>query len=145
MDSRAVAEAFFAAFEVGDFDTVASYMSDDFQFSGATPQPTSGQAWMGLSARMRAAFPDLRYNFRVEEMDGNVASVYSQLSGTHTEDFDLTNMGMGVIPPTGKSFSLPSTISEAVVEGDKVTSVHVNSSPEGGVAGILSQLGVAVS
>jgi predicted ester cyclase len=145
MDSRALVDAFFTAFEAGDYDTAASYLSNDFQFSGATPEPISGQAWIGLSASMRAAFPDLRYNFQVESVEGDVVTTSNQLHGTHTEDFDLSAMGMGVIPPTGKSFSLPQETNEATVHNGKLAGVHVFSTPGSGLAGILSQLGIPVS
>ncbi len=144
MDNKALVEAFFTAFEAGDYDTAASYMSDDFQFSGATPEPISGQAWIGLSASMRAAFPDLRYNFRVKSVAGDVVTTSNQLHGTHTEDFDLSGMGMGIISPTGKSFSLPQETNEATVQGGKLTGVHVFSTPGSGLLGILDQLGIAV-
>jgi hypothetical protein len=142
MDIRELATTFLEAFEAGDFDTAASYMSDDFAFSGATPEPISGGEWLGLAAAMKAAFPDITYNFRVESVEGNVVTTSNQLSGTHTGDFDLSGMGMGVIPATGNSFQLPAESTTATVEGDLMTSVHVNATPEGGVAGILAQIGV---
>jgi hypothetical protein len=91
---------------------------------------------------MKAAFPDITYNFRVESVEGNVVTTSNQLSGTHTGDFDLSGMGMGVIPATGKTFSLPAESTTATVEGDLLTSLTVHATPDGGVAGILAQLGV---
>jgi predicted ester cyclase len=145
MDVKEITYAFIEAFQAGDFDTAAAYLADDFVFSGPTPEPISGAAWMGLSAVLRAAFPDLNYNFRVVSVDGNVVTTTNQLYGTHTGDLDLSGMGLGIVPATGKTISLPEEGSEAVVEGGKLVSLHVHSTPAGGIMGILSQLGVEVA
>jgi hypothetical protein len=73
-----------------------------------------------------------------------VVRTTNQLTGTHSGDLDLSGMGMGVIPATGKSFSLPPEESEATVEGGKMVALHVYSTPEGGLAGILRQIGVEI-
>ena len=142
MSTRDIAEGFMAAFEAGDFDTAASYLASDFQFSGPVPEPMSAQAWFGLSAGMKAAFPDLTYNFRVTGVEGNIVGTSTQLSGTHTGEWDLSRMGMGIIPPTGKSFSNPAEEGEGVIEGDKIVSLHVYPSEGGGLMGIFAQLGI---
>lgn len=145
MDTQEATYAFIEAFQAGDFDTAASYLADDFVFSGPTPEPISGAAWLGLSAALRAAFPDLNYNFRVVSVDGDVATTTTQLYGTHTGNLDLSGIGMGIIPATGKSVSLPVEGGEAIVEDGKLISLHIHSTPEGGIMGILSQLGVEVA
>jgi predicted ester cyclase len=145
MNVREITYAFFEAFQAGDFDTAASYMADDFVFSGPTPEPISGAAWLGLSAALRAAFPDLNYNFRVVSVDGDVVTTSNQLVGTHTGDLDLSGIGMGVIPATGKTISLPEEGSEAIVEDGRLVSLHIHTTPQGGIMGILSQLGIEVA
>lgn len=142
MEPKEVAQAFVDAFNAGDLDTVASYLSDDFQFSGPVPEPVGSAEWLGLSRIFQAAFPGINYNMRIVSVEGNVVKTTSQVSGTHTGDLDLSAMGMGVIPPTGKSFSNPEEPGEATVEGDKVTSIHVQSGEGSGVMGILAQLGI---
>lgn len=142
MDTRELAEAFMEAFQAGDFDTAASYLSDDFRFSGPVPQPISGPEWMGMSAAMKAAFPDLNYNFQVVSVKGNVVKTRTQLSGTHTGNLDLSGMGMGVIPASGVSFNNPVEEGEATIRGGQMTSLHIHSVAGGGLAGILAQIGV---
>jgi hypothetical protein len=142
MGTREIAEAFMGAFEAGDFATAASYLSDNFQFSGPVPEPISGQEWLGLAAGMKAAFPDLTYNFHVTGVDGNVARTSSQVSGTHTEEWDLSMMGIGVIPPTGKTFSNTQEDGEGVVEGDQIVSIHIYAVEGSGLMGIFAQLGI---
>lgn len=75
-------------------------------------------------------------------MEGNVVRVTNQLTGTHTNDFDLSAMGLGVFPATGKSISNPEEQGETTVKDNKITSVHINAVEGGGLMGILKQLGV---
>jgi predicted ester cyclase len=142
MQPQEVAQAFVGAFNAGDWDTVASYLSDDFQFSGPVPEPVGAAEWLGISTVFQVAFPDINYNLRVVSVEGNVVKTTSQIKGTHTGDLDLSMLGMGVIPPTGKSFSLPEESGEATVEGGEVTSIHIHSGEGSGIMGILGQLGL---
>lgn len=136
------AESFVKAFNAGDYDTVASHLSNDFQFSGPVPEPISGQQWIGLTRLLRAAFPDIQYNMRVVSVEGDVVTTTNQLTGTHTGDLDLSAMGMGVIPATGKSFSNPEETGQGTVKGGKFVSIRITPVDGGGLMGILSQLGV---
>lgn len=142
MGVQEVAESFASAFNSGDFDTVASYLTDDFQFSGPMPQPLSAQEWVGTLHGFKAAFPDIKYNLKIVSVEGNTVKTTTQLTGTHTGDLDLTAMGMAVIPPTGKSFSMPEESGETTVEGEKVKALTVDPAEGGGLMGILAQLGV---
>lgn len=142
MDARQVAESFAEAFNAGDLDTVASYLTDDFQLSGPTPEPVDGKQWIGLTKLMKAAFPDINYNLRVVGAEGNVVKTMTQVSGTHTGDLDLSAMGMGVIPATGKSFSNPEEPGEATIRGNKIASIHITPVEGAGLMGVLAQLGV---
>ena len=59
MDSKATVQALMDSVQQGDFVKAQSTLSNDFQFSGPVPQPISGPAWMGMSASLKTAFPDL--------------------------------------------------------------------------------------
>ena len=142
MELQEVAQAFADAFNAGDWDAVASYLSDDFQFSGPVPEPIGAAEWLGISRVFQVAFPDINYNLRIVGVEGNVVKTTSQVSGTHTGQLDLSALGMGVVPPTGKSFSNPEELGQAIVEGGKVTSIHFPSGEGSGVGGILAQLGI---
>ncbi len=91
---------------------------------------------------MLVAFPDIDYNARTVSVEGDVIRTTSRLTGTHTADLDLTPMGMGVIPATGKSFSNPTENGAMKVEGGKVVSWEIERTEGGGLAGILAQIGV---
>jgi len=142
MNAEEITRAMFAAHEAGDFDTVASYLSDDMVFSGPVPEPVSGEQWLGLSRLLSVAFPDWSFNLSDVQVTGNVARTTHQVTGTHTGDLDLSPLGMPVVPATGKAIKLPEEHAEVTVEGGKVVRLHTDTPPGGGVPGILQQLGV---
>ena len=143
MDPKEIVQTLLDAVQGGDYETAKSLLADDFQFSGPVPEPIGGKEWLGMSANLKAAFPDLDYHFKIEGVEGEVVKTSNQLSGTHNGEFDLTAMGMGLIPASGKSFSMASENAQATVSGSKVVSFQVQPTEGGGVMGILKQLGVS--
>jgi len=117
-------------------------LADDFQFSGPTPQPINREAWLGMSASLKTAFPDLNYHFNVIGAEGDVVKTTTQLSGTHRGSFDLTNMNMGVIPATHQAFSSKLEKTKITVKDNKITSWAVEPTQGAGLKAILDQLGV---
>jgi predicted ester cyclase len=142
MKIKELAQAFVDAFNEGDLDKVASYLSGDFKFSGPVPEPIGSAEWLGMSRIFKTAFPDISYNLRITSVEGNLVKTTTRLNGTHTGVLDMSAMGMGSFPPTGKSFSNPVESGEATIEGDKVKSIHIQSEEDSGVTGILAQLGI---
>jgi hypothetical protein len=69
---------------------------------------------------LHAGVPDLNYNFQIVETDETTARVSTRFTGTHTQDLDLTPLGIGVIPATGVAFSAGEEFSEGRVEGGKM-------------------------
>ena len=55
MDTQELAQAIEAAFAARDIDAVAGYLSDDFQFSGPTPEPVGKAMYVGLTKTLAAA------------------------------------------------------------------------------------------
>jgi predicted ester cyclase len=142
MNPEEVVQAYLDAFNSGDLETAASYYADDFQFSGPVPEPIGPQQYLGISRIMHAAFPDLDYDGRVVGSDGDVVYAEFTLSGTHTGDFDLSPMGMSVIPATGIHFSNPTEPVDITIRDGQIVSIVGEPSPDSGLPGILSQLGV---
>jgi len=132
------------AIQMGNFEKAKSYLTNDFEFSGPVPQPISGAEWIGLSANLKAAFPDLNYQFKIVSVDGNTANITAQLKGTHKGDLDLTAMHMGVIPATWKSFNAALEHGKVRVRDGKITSLMNEPTEGAGLMAILHQLGVKV-
>jgi hypothetical protein len=131
MDTKATVQALMDAVQKGDFEKAQSTLANDFQFSGPVPQPISGPAWMGMSA-----------SFKIESVDGNTTHISAQLKGTHTGTLDLSAMGMGVIPPTNKTFAAAYEKGEASVQDGKVKTWAMKGTEGAGLMAILDQLGV---
>jgi predicted ester cyclase len=142
MNKRETVQALVDSIQKGDFENARSMLADDFQFSGPVPEPINKEAWLGMSSSLKTAFPDLDYHFKVIGAQGDVVRTTSQLSGTHTGSFDLTNMNMGVIPATNKSFSAKPEKTKITVKENKITSWAVEPTEGAGLKAILDQLGV---
>lgn len=142
MDPKATVQTLMDAIQKGDFEKAQSTLANDFQFSGPVPQPISGPAWMGMSASLKTAFPDLNYQFKVERVDGNTVHVSAELKGTHKGNLDLSAMGMGVIPPTNRAFAATHEHGEATVQDGKVKTWAMKPTEGAGLMAILGQLGV---
>ena len=144
MNKRETVQALLDSVQKGDFANAKSMLTDDFQFSGPIPEPINREAWLGMSSSLKTAFPDLDYHFKVIGAEGDVVRAISQLSGTHTGSFDLTNMNMGVIPATDNTFSTKHEKTKITVEDNKITSWTVEPTEGAGLKAILGQLGVTV-
>lgn len=142
MDPQAVAEAFMMALDDGDFETAASYLAEDFEFSNHTMPPIGKNEWLGMSIALKQGFPDLNYNFQIHEVHGNRLQGSASLTGTHSGDLDLTGMGMGVVAATGVAVETPREYNDGVVENGLIRSIHVHDTPETGLAALLSAIGV---
>ena len=144
MDAKATVKALMDAVQTADFKKAKSLLADDFQFSGPIHEPVNGEQWLGMLTSLKTAFPKLDYHFGIEGADANVVHITAQLSGTHSGSLDLTAMGMGVTPATGKSFSAAREPGNVTVQGDKVASWAVQPTEGAGLMAILSQLGISV-
>jgi len=144
MDTRATVQALMDAVQMGNFKKAQSYLSNDFKFSGPVPEPIGGAEWIGLSENLKAAFPDINYQFRIESVVGDTANITAQLKGTHKGDLDLTAMHMGVIQSTGKSFKAAREHGKVMVRDGKVTSLANEPTEGAGLMAVLGQLGVTI-
>ncbi len=141
MEPIEVVDEFAGAYNAGKYDDVSGYLSDGFTFSGPVPEPVDAQMWLGLNKALRAGIPDLDFHLHTMGAEGDVVKIGAQVTGTHTADLDLTPMGFGVIPASGKSVDLPHEAGRITVEGDKIVSFDVDAVEGGGLMGILKQIG----
>ena len=144
MDTKATVQSLMDAIQMGDFEKAKSHLSSDFKFSGPVPEPISGEEWLGMSANLKAAFPDLNYQFKVEGVNGDTINISAELQGTHKGDLDLTSMNMGVIPATNKSFEAAHEHGVATLRDGKITAWAMEHTEGAGLMAILGQLGVKI-
>lgn len=132
------------AIDQQQWDEARSYLTDDFTFGGAVPQPVGADVWLGLHKELAAAMPDLRTNGSDIREEQGVVRMYVQITGTQTRALALSIPGVPVIAPTGKRVQLPKEACTAEFRGDKIAAYSVESHPDGGIPGVLAQLGAAL-
>ena len=142
-DLKTTTKALMYAIQIGDYEKVKSYLAANFKFSGSVPRPLNTKAWITMHINLKKAFPNLEYHFRVESVQsGGVVKISSELKGTHKGDLDLTNLELGVIPATYKSFAAGREHGRLIVQNDKVVTWVVEPNKDTGMLVILNQLGV---
>jgi predicted ester cyclase len=121
-----------------------AYLTDDFQWSDSVGgQPMDKAGFLGMGPMMKAAMPDA--NFVIEDVkeEGDDVLVTSYLSGTFTNDLDLSAMGLGVIHATGAKLKFPTLTDRMSFSGDKISKIHqLDTGPDAGMAGLMKTLGV---
>jgi steroid delta-isomerase-like uncharacterized protein len=100
MDPAAQMRTAYDLLNAGDVEGFAGLLSDDFVEHEQAPGLAAGKEGVVQFFTMyRAAFPDLHFEPEQFFVNGDTASVYVHVTGTHQGDF------MG-IPATGKSVDI---------------------------------------
>jgi predicted ester cyclase len=121
-------------------EAMEKYISDDFQSLDKDGNVVmTKQVLVGMTQLLAGAFKDFKavYHELREEGDGVFSSFHFE--GTQTGDFDLSAMGLGVVPASGKRIVWPEASTIWMVEGDKIVSEREVS---GGMEWFLAPLGV---
>ena len=123
----------------GDLTKAGQYMSDDFKFVGAGPEPLDKKATLRVWGSLREAMPDFNHNLRNLREAGTLVYGTVEVTGTHTATLVIPNGP--TLPPTGRRLQNPLERVVITVKNGKVTQWAVESVPGGGLGGILGQLG----
>jgi predicted ester cyclase len=120
-----------------------SYLADDFQWTDELGSPAMDRAsWIGMGNLMEAAIPDLQFFIEDLREDGDDVLVSTRFRGTFTNDFDLSAVGMGVVPATGKAVDIGPNLARVSFEGDKISGLHaLDTGRDAGMAELLKALG----
>lgn len=122
-----------------------TYLSDDFRVPDKDGNVVMDkQSYIGMNQLMTTAFKDFKavYSELREEDDSVIVSYHFE--GTHTGDFDLSAMGLGVIPASGKRIIWPETSSKFKIKGDKIVSIEPYGD-SGGMESFLAPFGVTLT
>jgi predicted ester cyclase len=145
-----IVTAFMEALERKEFDKAATYLSDNFQFSGSTPLPLNKDTFISYSSALATGMPNLSYHFHdlqevVERLgEGKRVRATIQIIGTHTNDFQILQLGFPPIPATNKSVLLPEEHWEYAIKDNTIAFIRVEQVAGGGIAGIMEQLGIDI-
>lgn len=146
MKPAQVALSLIAAWEAHDVAQAAALLTDDFVLTGPAPVPLNKQAYLGFQKVHTDGFPDWNFNAQVVGEEGENVRLAIQITATHLGTYDVAKLGIPVPPiaATAKRRQWPRELLTFTVRDQKVASLHVTSSPEGGVMGTLVWLGVNV-
>ncbi len=107
-----------------------TYLSDDFKnFDKDGNVIGDKAAYIGMTNLLAAAFKDFKAVYSDIREEGDSVIVSSHFEGTHTGDLDLSAMGMGVVPASGKKIVWPESRLKFKIEGDKIVSINPTEIP----------------
>jgi predicted ester cyclase len=125
-----------------NIEAVAAYVSDDFQNFDKDGSFVANKEMLIAGMQMlNHAFTDYGFVLKGVREEGDFVIMSGHFEGTHTGDLDLSAMGIGVIPASGKKIVWPEASAKTTLEGDKI----IRMEPYSGAAGWqvwLAALGV---
>lgn len=130
--------------KVGDWATFEALTAENFKLLGPAPEPLDRAAYQAWIQSMLHANTEHDNNMEITAQSDTIFEGKVQMQGRHTGDWDLSFMGLGVIPATNKSWKNPVENLIVVVEDGKVVKCEVDVPADGGIPGIFSQLGVQI-
>lgn len=117
----------------GDVEGEAAYLSDDFQWVDEDGKALMDkEAWIGMSQMLLASLKDWDYVVSDVRQAGDDVIMTGHFEGTHTADLDMSPMGMGVIPASGRKIVWPEQSAKVIVKDGKIVRLE----PHGESTGI---------
>jgi hypothetical protein len=130
-----LSHTFMAALNAQHWDTVASYLTDDFAYSGGTAGTLDKQGYLAVQQAFFAAAPDYHGTLANVRDEGDTGYGTVTASGTQTQPLALP--GLPPISATGKPFAV--TFETTVTwRGDQISSMSLQQVGPG----LLDQLGI---
>jgi len=116
-DPVEVVKTFFRVRDEQGIMAVADMLSEDYQRNIVGLDPLNKETYLAAMANAEKALAQ-KHELSDFVVEDNVVTFKETTSGTFVGPLDLTPVGLGVIQPNGKSFTLPDiTIKMTVVEG----------------------------
>ncbi len=126
----------------GDIEASAAYLSDDFQSVDKDGNvEMNKEAWVGMGHTLLASFTDYEWVRTGIREEGDFVIMSGRFEGKFTSDLDLSAMGIGVIPASGKEIDWQESSSRITVEGEKIVRLEPIGDSEG-IETFLAALGV---
>lgn len=144
MEKITLVRNLFEALEAHNLNKVETYLSDDFTFSGAVPNPVNKKEWADLHQSLFNAIPDLKFNIHDIRQEGEKVIAKVRLEGIHSKPLNIPALKIKNVEASNKKIRLPEETCEISFKGDKIKNLAVKPLPDGGVKGILKQIGAEV-
>jgi limonene-1,2-epoxide hydrolase len=129
------------ALDAGDFRAVRELLAPDFRtVPVSTGTPMGLEAWLAVHEELHRCFPDLRRRPRDFRADGDRVMVTLHITARNTEPIRLPQLGIDELPATGIELHPPPHTDTFTVRDGKVTGVHSDIPPGGGLRGMLDEI-----
>ncbi len=125
-----------------DYKQFSDCLAENFTCTGVSPEPINKEGYVHMMKMMLAAFPDFSNNLKIVGEKAGIVHGSLELCGTHTNELDLSIMGMPKIPATDKSFKLGQDTFRAKISDGKISNIDITLAEGGGFPGIFAQLGI---
>jgi len=136
---------FMNALDNNEQDQWGDYLADDFTLSGWTPKSLTKSDFLNVMAGLKEGLPGLIFNLHNVQEDGDKVLGTWQVVGYQTDSFNLPALGLPPIPQMARSVSLPTEDVTYIVESGHIVLIAVQPKRDGGIRGLLRQLGVEVN
>jgi predicted ester cyclase len=121
-----------------------TYLADNFQSLDKDGKAQMNkEAYTGMAKLFMSAFTDFKWVRSDLRQQGESVIMSGHFEGRHTGDIDLTAVGAGYIPASGKMIVWPEASVEYKVEGDKIVSERAYGGASG-LDALLAPLGVSI-
>jgi predicted ester cyclase len=141
MSAEQVVRSYFDALEAKDLARLNEVVSPDLVF--VTPlRPLGKQDLLRVFSAIFDAFPDWRFDHQELVTAGDTVKTKLRMTGTHTGTFVPPIRALKPIKATGKKVVLPEQEFVYYVDSGKIARIVSEPVPDGGIPGLLTQLGV---
>jgi hypothetical protein len=143
VDPVEIVKTFFKLRDEQGIMAVAEMLSDGYQRFIPGLDPLDKQTYLAAMVNAEKALAQ-KHKLSDFVVDGNVVRFKETTSGAFVGPMDMTPIGLGVIQPNGKSFTLPDIIIELTVVEGKITRQQDPPPPPGkaGYELLLDALGI---
>jgi hypothetical protein len=119
-----------------------TYLSDDFKtYDKNGNAEMNREAYVGMGHLLATSFKDFKAVYGEMREEGDTAIVTFHFEGVFDKDLDMSAMGLGIIPATGKKIVWPDDTAVFKAQGDKIVSIKPYGD-SGGIENFLAALGI---
>jgi hypothetical protein len=143
MDARFAVLRHLKALNYHDLSDAADWLDDQLLFHSSIKAFRKKET-LRLMKAVFTAFPDWEISYDEPELQQGLVSIHLTMGGTHTGLLQLNLAGIKPLEATGRRVLLPKQKFTCRVADDRIVEIFPEPQPEGGLPGMLRQLGAQV-
>jgi hypothetical protein len=143
MTTEDIVRNFATAIDDNDLESAANYLAPTFIFRGWTPKPLNKPGFLSLIGSIKEGIPGLALNLHnILVQDDQTITGTIQITGYQSDSFIIPVLGTPPIPQTASSVSMPTENVTFRLANEAITAFEVEHVVDGGVQGLIRQLGI---